>query len=198
MPGTPGILHAVPTTPPTTPGAGQQHIPVQVIAAPVPIPAAQHRSSSKPSPRGPRTRGGGSSSRRPTYPGGYTPYQAMAFPPPQLYFQGTPPTPTSAAMPTATPQQQQQPQFIQYVPVQVLPGAFKQRLLPCYRWLNPITTVVSHTAGRIHSSSHSSLKIGEPATPLDLGFLISVVFLLCSDNIAFYTLDMMAYVHQSR
>jgi hypothetical protein len=124
MPGTPGILHAVPTTPPTTPGAGQQHIPVQVIAAPVPIPAAQHRSSSKPSPRGPRTRGGGSSSRRPTYPGGYTPYQAMAFPPPQLYFQGTPPTPTSAAMPTATPQQQQQPQFIQYVPVQVLPGAF--------------------------------------------------------------------------
>ena len=121
MPGTPGIL--MPSTPPTTPGAAQQHMPVQVIAAPMPVPAAQHRhrSSSKSSPRGPRTRGH-SSSRRPTYPGGYAPYQTMGFPP--LYFQGTPPSPPAAAVPTTTPQQQQQPQLFQYVPVQVVPGGF--------------------------------------------------------------------------
>lgn len=128
VPLTPG-LNGMPSTPPTTPGATQQGIPMQVIAAPVPMPAAAHRSHKK-SPRGPRTRD--ASTRRPTYPNGYAPYQALAYPP-QMYYQGTPPTPGQAVMtPGATPphhqhqHHQHQQQAIQYVPVPmpVVPGAF--------------------------------------------------------------------------
>ncbi|KAJ3533175.1 hypothetical protein NMY22_g7446 [Coprinellus aureogranulatus] len=126
MPLTPGIT-GMPATPPISPGAAQQGFPMQMIAAPVPMPAAQapreHRSSSKRSPRGPRTRGSGS--RAPAYPNGYAPYQAMAFPP-QVLYQGTPPTPGGQATMTPGVGPQQQPQLVQYVPVpmQVVPGAF--------------------------------------------------------------------------
>lgn len=130
LPLPPGIGAGIPGEESPAGGSSTQQPMQMQLVQPIPLELpgrGQHQQSSKRSPRGPRSR----SERRPTvtYPNGYVPYPGMPFPPPPpaVYVQaqgasnaqGQPVASGSSTMPS-----QQQPQIIQYVPMQLVPGAY--------------------------------------------------------------------------